>query len=164
MNRRDPIPTTPEPGAAAVTQLVLRVFRLNGVLLHWGDQLVAPLGLTSARWQMLGAIALAGTPLTAPQIAEAMGVTRQGAQKQLNRLLEQGLVEARPNPAHRRSPLYVLTPQGLALYRQADALWAAQAIELAALIPFAQAHAATGTLETMLHELHTPNLSSKVES
>lgn len=164
MNRRDPIPTTPEPGAAAVTQLVLRVFRLNGVLLHWGDQLVAPLGLTSARWQMLGAIALAGTPLTAPQIAEAMGVTRQGAQKQLNLLLEQGLVEARPNPAHRRSPLYVLTPQGLALYRQADALWAAQAVELAALIPSAQAHAATGTLETMLHELHTPNLSSKVES
>src|SRR5690606_10658343 len=129
----------------------------NGVLLHWGDQLVAPLGLTSARWQMLGAIALAGTPLTAPQIAEAMGVTRQGAQKQLNRLLEQGLVEARPNPAHRRSPLYVLTPQGLALYRQADALWAAQAVELAALIPSAQVHAATGTLETMLH---TPNLSS----
>ncbi|MDD2742249.1 MAG: MarR family winged helix-turn-helix transcriptional regulator [Rhodocyclaceae bacterium] len=164
MNRRDPIPTTPEPGAAAVTQLVLRVFRLNGVLLHRGDQLVAPLGLTSARWQMLGAIALAGTPLTAPQIAEAMGVTRQGAQKQLNMLLEQGLVEARPNPAHRRSPLYVLTPQGLALYRQADALWAAQAVELAALIPSAQAHAATGTLETMLHELHTPNLSSKVES
>ncbi len=164
MNRRDPIPTTPEPGAAAVTQLVLRVFRLNGVLLHWGDQLVAPLGLTSARWQMLGAIALAGTPLTAPQIAEAMGVTRQGAQKQLNLLLEQGLVEARPNPAHRRSPLYVLTPQGLALYRQADALWAAQAVELAALIPSAQAHAATGTLETMLHELHTRNLSSKVES
>ena len=164
MNRGDPIPTTPEPGAAAVTQLVLRVFRLNGVLLHRGDQLVAPLGLTSARWQMLGAIALAGTPLTAPQIAEAMGVTRQGAQKQLNMLLEQGLVEARPNPAHRRSPLYVLTPQGLALYRQADALWAAQAVELAALIPSAQAHAATGTLETMLHELHTPNLSSKVES
>ena len=140
------------------------MFRLNGVLLHRGDQLVAPLGLTSARWQMLGAIALAGTPLTAPQIAEAMGVTRQGAQKQLNMLLEQGLVEARPNPAHRRSPLYVLTPQGLALYRQADALWAAQAVELAALIPSAQAHAATGTLETMLHELHTPNLSSKVES
>lgn len=164
MNRRDPIPTTPEPGAAAVTQLVLRVFRLNGVLLHRGDQLVAPLGLTSARWQMLGAIALAGTPLTAPQIAEAMGVTRQGAQKQLNMLMEQRLVEARPNPAHRRSPLYVLTPQGLALYRQADALWAAQAVELAALIPSAQAHAATGTLETMLHELHTPNLSSKVES
>lgn len=164
MNHRDPTPTTPEPGAAAVTQLVLRVFRLNGALLHSGDQLVAPLGLTSTRWQMLGAIALAGTPLTAPQIAEAMGVTRQGAQKQLNLLLEQGLVEARPNPAHRRSPLYVLTPQGLALYRQADALWAAQAVELAALIPSAQAHAATGTLETMLHELHTPSLSSKVES
>ena len=93
-----------EPGAAAITRLTLMVFRLNGVLLHWGDKLVEPLGLTSARWQMLGAIVLAGTPLTAPQVGAAMGVTRQGAQKQLNLLLEQGLVEARPNAAHRRSP------------------------------------------------------------
>lgn len=124
----------------------------NGLLLHWGDRLVEPLGLTSARWQMLGAIALAGTPLTAPQIGEAMGVTRQGDQKQLNLLLEQGLVEAHPNPAHRRSPLYVLTHQGLALYRQADAMWAAQATELAKSIPTAQANAATRTLESMLHQ------------
>ena len=128
-----PAPTQPEFPAVAVTQLMLTVFRLNGVLLHWGDQLVAPLGLTGARWQVLGAIVLSGTPLTAPQVGEAMGVTRQGAQKQLNLLLDQGLVEACPNPAHRRSPLYVLTSQGLALYQQADTLWAAQAAELAAL-------------------------------
>lgn len=164
MNRRNPTPATPRPTVAAVTALTLTVFRLNGMLLHWGDQLVAPLGLTSARWQMLGAIALAGTPLTAPQVGEAMGVTRQGAQKQLNLLLEQGLVEARPNPAHRRSPLHVLTPRGLALYRKADALWAAQAAELAALIPVAQARAATRTLESMLRELQPVNRSPEVES
>ena len=78
-------------GASAVTQLTLTVFRLNGLLLHWGDRLVEPLGLTSARWQILGAIALSGEPLTAPKIGEAMGVTRQGAQKQLNMLAEQDL-------------------------------------------------------------------------
>ena len=86
MHRRDSIPAKPEPRAAAITQLTLTVFRLNGMLLHWGDQVVEPLGLTSARWQMLGALALASTPLTAPQVGEAMGVTRQGAQKQLNLL------------------------------------------------------------------------------
>ncbi len=136
------------------TYLTLTIFRLNGVLLHWGDLLVEPLGLTSARWQMLGAIALADAPLTAPQIGEAMGVTRQGARKQLNLLLEQGLVDSRPNPAHRRSQLYVLTQRGREIYRQADELWAAQAAEFALLIPAVQARAATKTLESMLSQLH----------
>lgn len=164
MKTREPLPPAADTAAAAVTQLTLMVFRLNGTLLHWGDRLVEPLGLTSARWQMLGAIALAGAPLTAPLVGEAMGVTRQGAQKQLNLLLEQGLVEARPNPAHRRSPLYVLTPQGLALYRQADALWAAQAAELATQLPAVQARAAIRTLESMLHQLQSANVSSELES
>lgn len=164
MNQKNPVLSAPNPGAVVVTQLALSVFRLNGVLLHWGDQLVAPLGLTSARWQMLGAIALAETPLTAPQVGEAMGVTRQGAQKQLNLLLEQGLVEAHPNPAHRRSPLYALTPQGLALYRKADALWTTQAAELASLIPAAEASLATKTLESMLREMQTVNPSSGIQS
>ncbi|QTD45099.1 MarR family winged helix-turn-helix transcriptional regulator [Ottowia testudinis] len=165
MLHQDPAPIPPAfgPGAAAVTQLTLTVFRLNGVLLHWGDQLVAPLGLTSARWQMLGAIHLAATPLTAPQVGESMGVTRQGAQKQLNLLLEQGLVEARHNLAHRRSPLYVLTPQGVALYQKADALWAAQAAELAALIPAVKTRAATAVLEAMLDQLQAVNPSSEAE-
>lgn len=153
-----------DTGIEAITHLTLTVFRLNGVLLHWGDRLVEPLGLTSARWQMLGAIALAGTPLTAPQVGEAMGVTRQGAQKQLNLLLEQGLVASRPNPAHRRSPLYVLTPRGRDLYQQADTLWTARAAELATLIPAAQARAATRTLESMLRRLQAVTPSLEIES
>lgn len=164
MKRQNPLSSAPNLGVVAVTQLTLTVFRLNGVLLHWGDQLVAPLGLTSARWQMLGAIALAGTPLTAPQVGAAMGVTRQGAQKQLNQLLELELVEAHPNPAHRRSPRYALTPQGLTLYRKADAIWAIQAAKLAALIPDTQVSTATRTLESMLHELQTINPSSEGKS
>lgn len=111
-----------------VAEIMLLVFRLNGRLLGQGDRLVADLSLTSARWQVLGALALAGRPLTAPQIAEAMGITRQGAQKQLNLLGEEQLLERRPNPAHERSPLYALTPNGEEAFRQADRrcdLWAA---------------------------------------
>ena len=128
---------------------MLTVFRLNGRLLNWGDHLVAPLGLTSARWQMLGAIALAGQPLTAPQIGEAMGVTRQGAQKQLNLLLDQGLVQAMPNPAHRRSPLYGLTPTGEALYRRVDTLWNSQAARFAETLCAVDAAAAALALEAI---------------
>ena len=164
MKQPDPLSSAPDPGAAAITQLTLTVFRLNGVLLHWGDQLMAPLGLTSTRWQMLGAIALAGAPLTAPQVGAAMGVTRQGAQKQLNQLLEAALVEAHPNPMHRRSPLYALTPQGLNLYRKADAIWAVQAARLAALIPMAHASTAIQTLKSMQHELQTVHPSSESQS
>ena len=153
-----------DPNTQALTHLTLTVFRLNGLLLHWGDRLVEPLGLTSARWQMLGAIALADAPLTAPQVGEAMGVTRQGAQKQLNLLFEQGLVDPQPNPAHRRSPLYVLTPRGRALYQQADELWAARAAEFATLIPAAQASAAARTLESMLAQLRSVNPSLEIES
>lgn len=162
--KRDTTLSTAATATAAVTQLTLTVFRLNGLLLHWGDRLVEPLGLTSARWQMLGAIALAGTPLTAPQIGEAMGVTRQGAQKQLNLLLEQGLVETHPNPAHRRSPLYALTPQGRNLYRQVDAVWTAQAAEIAKSIPAPQARAATRTLESIRRQLQAVNAYSEIES
>ncbi len=137
----------------ALTALALTVFRLNGVLLQWGDRLVEPLGLNSARWQMLGAIALANKPVSAPQVGSAMGVTRQGAQKQLNLLLEQGLVVSRANPAHRRSPIYELTPLGRELYLQAETLWATQATDLAARIPPARARVASTTLEAMLRHL-----------
>lgn len=147
-------------GVDAISDVTLAVFRLNGVLLQWGDRLVAPLGLTSARWQMLGALALAGSPLTAPQVGRAMGVTRQGALKQLGVLRELGLVREHPNPAHRRSPLYALTPEGRGRYQQAAALWQAQAAGLAALIPAARAGAAARVLHAIEHELktHIPDL------
>lgn len=154
----------PDRRTAAITQTALTVFRLNGELLHWGDRLVEPLGLTSARWQMLGAIALADAPLTAPQVGEAMGVTRQGAQKQLNLLCEEGMLEARPNPAHKRSPLYRLTPKGRALYAQADALWNAQAAQLAAAIPADQLEATMQTLVGILRQLQTNPFSLEATS
>lgn len=151
-------PSGPHADAPLVTELVLTVFRLNGALLQWGEALVEPLGLTSARWQMLGAIALADTPLSAPQIGQAMGVTRQGAQKQLHLLVHQGLLEVCPNPAHSRSPLYALTPLGIQKYQQADALWTSQATELGMHIPVAQARDAKSALAGMLR--HLPNNQS----
>ena len=57
----------------ALTDIILAVFRVNGRLLAKGDELVGPLNLTSARWQVLGAVALAVRPTSAPQIAEPWG-------------------------------------------------------------------------------------------
>jgi DNA-binding MarR family transcriptional regulator len=102
--------------AQLLTEIVLLVFRVNGQLLAAGDRLVDGLGLTSARWQMLGAVALSDAPRTAPQLAARMGMTRQAAQKQLDLLLDHGLVAAEGNPGHARSPLYVLTKKGTSVY------------------------------------------------
>lgn len=110
--------------ANVLTDIMLSIFRLNARLLGKGDQLVAPLNLTSARWQVIGAIALAGQPLTAPQIADAMGITRQGVQKQLNRAQGEGLIEMYANPRHERSPLYDLSKTGRKAYNEASILQA----------------------------------------
>jgi DNA-binding MarR family transcriptional regulator len=103
----------------ALGQLMVAVFRVNGLLLAAGNHLVAPIGLTSARWQVLGAIALAGRPLAAPDVGAAMGISRQGAQKQLNALLADDLVETWANPQHERSPLYALTAAGRRAFERA---------------------------------------------
>ncbi len=100
------------PKSQAVTDIMLAIFRLNGLLLTEGDELVNTLGINSARWQLLGPVASAKQPLTAPQIAEAMGVSRQGAQKQLNIMVAEGFFEPQLNPRHERSPLYALTAKG----------------------------------------------------
>ncbi len=155
MNKRLTSSTKSREDVAALTGLTLTVFKLHGALLQWGDKLVEPLGLTSARWQVLGAIALADRPLTAPQIGGAMGVTRQGAQKQLNLLLELGLVEAVRNPAHQRSPLYALTARGRQLYERVEELWTTRIAALASEVLAADALAAKDTLDTMLRHFNS---------
>ncbi len=108
--------------AALFTEIVLKVFRLNGCFLATGDKLVQPLELTSAKWQVMGAVALAGEPLTAPHIAEAMGITRQGVQKQVNALVASGIMVLQQNPDHKRSPRIALSEKGKQLYDQVDDL------------------------------------------
>jgi DNA-binding MarR family transcriptional regulator len=104
----------------AATQVVLETFRVNGLLLAAGNRLAARERLTAARWQVLGAVALAGRPLTVPQIARRMGLTRQAVQASVNRLLAEALVEARGNLDHRRSPLIALTERGSQKYAAVD--------------------------------------------
>ncbi len=106
----------------AVTSLILDVFRLNGRLLVAGDRLVAELGLTSARWQVLGAIAYAERPEPVAWHARTMGLHRQGIQRIANELEAEGIVEFKPNPHHKRAHLVQLTSKGQKLFEAAHAL------------------------------------------
>ncbi|WP_319545260.1 MarR family winged helix-turn-helix transcriptional regulator [Ruegeria conchae] len=105
----------------AVTALILDVFRLNGRLQLAGDRLVSELGLTSARWQILGAIAYSDRPESVAWHARTMGVHRQGVQRIINELSKEGIVEFQPNPHHKRAHLVVLTQKGQELYEAAIA-------------------------------------------
>ncbi|WP_191938693.1 MarR family winged helix-turn-helix transcriptional regulator (plasmid) [Pantoea agglomerans] len=146
--------------ADQLTQFILNVFRLNGALTEWGDRFVLPDGLTSTRWRMLGAVALAQRPVTAPQIALTMGVTRQGAQKQLNTLVESGLMETQPNPMHKRSPLYALTESGQSIYDSVNARWQHQATEMAGQFSAAELETAEHVLKSLI-ETHEKSLAEQ---
>jgi DNA-binding MarR family transcriptional regulator len=104
----------------AATHVILSTFRANGLLLGAGDVLAGEEGLTSARWQVLGAIALAERPLTVPQIARRMGLTRQSVHATVRHLVDEGLLAFAPNADHRRSPLVRFTEQGSATYSAID--------------------------------------------
>lgn len=114
------------PEGEAATALILSAFRANGLLLAAGDVLAADEGLTSARWQVLGAVALAERPLTVPQIARRMGLTRQSVHATAKRLAADGLLEFLPNADHRRSQLVRLTELGETRYAalsERQAVW-----------------------------------------
>jgi DNA-binding MarR family transcriptional regulator len=111
---------TRTPTGEKATEVILAAFRVNGLLIAAGDLLAAEHGLTSARWQALGAIALAQRPLTVPQIARRMGLTRQTVHTTVSHLLTDGAVELVPNEDHQRSPLVRLTEPGQAKFQAID--------------------------------------------
>jgi len=102
----------PTAAGDALTSLILDLFRLSSLLLTTGDRLVARLGLTSARWQILGAIVYAERPEPVAWLARNLGANRQNVQRIINDLHSEGLVAFAANPHHRRAQLVVVTDKG----------------------------------------------------
>lgn len=88
-------PPRTHPGVE-LARAILATFRLNGALLESGDDPIRDLGVSSARWQVLGAVG--SGPLPVAQIARDLGRKRQGVQPTVDRLEKQGLVEMREKP------------------------------------------------------------------
>jgi DNA-binding MarR family transcriptional regulator len=105
-----------------LASLILEVFRLNGRLLSVADGLVAKLGLTSAKWQVLGAIGMAASPEPVARIARNMGLRRQSVQRIVNELADDKMIEFQENPHHRRAKLVLLTRKGRAVFVAAGAV------------------------------------------
>jgi len=137
----------------ALTSLILEVFRLNGCLIAAGDDLVADLGLTSARWQVLGAVALAPAAETVARLARAMGLQRQGVQRIVNELAAEGILTLEDNPHHRRAKLVRLTRKGEELFEAAGRRQKPWAKRLMKGLNAGAIHSAHGVLQMLRKKL-----------
>lgn len=102
------------------TDIVLDVFKLEGLLIAEGDELTHGLGITSARWKVLGALARSDKPLTVPQIAHAMGQSRQSVQRLTDVMVGIEVLLYQPNPLHKKAKLVALSTKGQKLYELAE--------------------------------------------
>ena len=98
------------PAGDAFSGLVVRLFKLNGLLAAEGDALARPSGQTSARWQVMAMVEDAA--MTVAQIARTLGLARQSVQRVADALERAGLVRYEDNPRHRRARLVTLTGEG----------------------------------------------------
>ncbi len=141
------------PAGAQLTDLILDLFRVNSRLLTAGDRLVADLGLTSARWQVLGAIAASERPQPVAWLARDLGANRQNIQRIANDLEKEGIVAFEANPHHKRAQLVVLTDKGQKTFDAAMRLqtpWANALAEDLSLKDMQTARRVMATLRTKL--------------
>ena len=104
-----------------LVRLIDEVVRLQGRLksIFAGSNEAA--GLPSMELTVLTAVVEASAPPTVPQIGRSLGRPRQVIQRAAHELIKAGLVEATPNPHHKRAPLLLATRSGGAVKRKADA-------------------------------------------
>lgn len=94
----------------ALTELIDEVRLLYHQFVELLDELHGESGLTPSQRAVLEHLLRGG--VTVPSLARQRGVTRQHIQMIVNDLVDLGLAEPRKNPAHKRSPLIVLTAHG----------------------------------------------------
>lgn len=138
------------------TTFVLSVFAMNSLIIQAGEQIVAPLGQSSARWQVLGRVF---EPRTVAEIAREIGHARQSTQRVTDALVADGLVEYSPHPSDRRTQLVQLTARGQdvlkAIYARQLAWWRTLAADLDSL-GLTEATALLGGIAHRLESTITP--------
>lgn len=136
----------------ALSELTLESARITGKLNQVADRLARETGLSSARWQVLGTLANAGTPLTVAEIARRMELQRQSVQRTTNALARDGYVRFKPNPEHQRAKLVVLTREGARTLRHLQKLLESWTRPIIGQLSLDELHQAVRTL-TKLREL-----------
>jgi DNA-binding MarR family transcriptional regulator len=96
-----------------VTDIVMIVFRLDGMFMKAAEKIAGPAGLTAARWRVLGAVLREGRSVA--EISRQMGLARQSVQPIADLLVRDGLASYQDNPRHKSAKLLVATESGLAV-------------------------------------------------
>jgi DNA-binding MarR family transcriptional regulator len=104
-----PPPPRSEAGDA-LTEVIVATFQLDGRLMDVARRLAQAGGITATEWRVLGGVL--DEPRSVAEVARLMGMTRQGVQRVADQLVDRGLAEYRPNPAHRRAKLLAPTEAG----------------------------------------------------
>lgn len=102
---------TPSP-QYEITWLIRRLFRAMAQL---ADTYLRAHGLAAADRAVLEFL-YPDEALSVPDIAARYQVSRQHIQVTVNALLEDGFIVSRPNPRHKRSPLFALSHVGRELF------------------------------------------------
>ena len=102
---------------AALFDVVVEVSRTFFRLRSAGKRIGAVSPWGGGLWGFLRSLHMQG-PQTVPQIARARPGSRQRIQRLADEAAEAGLVEFTDNPAHRRSKLVRLTPEGASMVRR----------------------------------------------
>jgi DNA-binding MarR family transcriptional regulator len=128
-----------------VTWLIRRLFRAMAQL---ADGYLQAHGLSAADRAVLEFL-YPDEALSVPEIAVRYQVSRQHIQVTVNALLEDGFLESRPNPRHKRSPLFALSQVGRDLFHRIRAAEAELLETLFADIPADDVECTRRTLQTM---------------
>jgi DNA-binding MarR family transcriptional regulator len=146
-----PKPGPQSEGGAALTDVVLATFRLNARLMEAAQGLAANGGLTAAWWQVLGGVLR--EPHSVADVGRIMGVSRQGVQRIADLLVERGLAEYRPNPAHRRAKLLACTEAGYYAIRQIAVAQHPWTSELAEAVDLDDLRTTLSTMQALITKL-----------
>ncbi|MEM8612098.1 MAG: MarR family transcriptional regulator [Cyanobacteria bacterium P01_H01_bin.105] len=140
-----------------LTELVLEIFKLNGLLISEGDHISGKCGLSSARWKVLGSLALSENPLTVAQIARMMGQARQSVQRIANDMAKSGYFIWEDNPADKRAKLLKITEKGKRAYKLLDSAQAPWANESAKQLDMQDLKSALIVLRQLIDHFGTSN-------
>jgi DNA-binding MarR family transcriptional regulator len=98
-------------GCTAVTSLM----RVHQMMTRRADQVLAPLDLTFARYELLVRLYFRAGALPLNQLGKELQIHQTSITSLVDRLEKQGLIERTPHPTDRRSTIAQMTPAGRVL-------------------------------------------------
>lgn len=133
-------------------QIIWLIRRLFRALAQRSDESLQDLGISVADRAVMEFLQ-PDEKLSVPEIAERYQVSRQHVQVTVNSLLDAGILVAKVNPRHKRSPLIALTDKGKGMFRTIKARDTKTVKKLFSNVPMTDRCITQKTLENLLAEL-----------